>query len=81
MARRYSERQLASVLRAAGARSWQELLDYLAGHVDGLPDADPATVDAMREDLEEMKRHGEPFDLDTRMLYGTIDAFLGVRRS
>jgi hypothetical protein len=81
VARRYSERQLASVVRAAGASSWQEALDYLAVHADGLPDVDPPEVEAMREELEEMKRRGEPFTLEVRMLYGVIEATLGQRRS
>jgi hypothetical protein len=81
MVRRYSERQLASVMRASGATSWQDALDYLAARVDGLPDVDRPEVDAMRDDMEEMKRRGEPFTLDARMLYGTIEAVCGARRS
>ncbi|HEV8638608.1 MAG TPA: hypothetical protein VG370_30725 [Chloroflexota bacterium] len=81
MARGYTERQLASVMRASGATSWQDALDYLAGHVDGLPDVDRSEIHAMRDDLEEMKRRGEPFTLDARMLYGTIVAIRGVRTS
>jgi hypothetical protein len=69
------------VRRAAGATSWQDLLDYLAEHVDGLPDVDRSEIDAMRDDLEEMKRRGEPFTADARMLYGAIMATMGVKRS
>jgi hypothetical protein len=81
MTRGYTERQLASVVRAAGAASWQDVLDYLSRHVDGLPDVGPTEIDALRDDLEEMKRRGERFTLDVRMLYGTIEAIRGVRRS
>jgi hypothetical protein len=73
MARRYTQEQLAHVLRDANAKDWGDVLDYL----EARPDRTALTYDQlaeMEDDLAKLKDRGERYRPDAAAVHRAIES-------
>ena len=78
MPRRYTEGQLAHVLREANAKDWADVLDFLQARPD-LTGLDHDRLHEREDDLAKLKDRGGRFSREAAAVHRTIEALRPAR--